>query len=200
MARPSNTEERRMQIARGLLRVMASRGYDGASIADVARSAQLTPGLIHYHFKDKREILLVALSDLAARHEERLAEALARAGDDPGGQVAAFIDLHLGLGAQADPEALACWIVLSGEALKEPRVQAAFEQTIAATTARFTTVIERGLAAGTFRCDDPQAAAAALVATIHGYFVLAATARAVIPKGSAASSARAMAAGLLGTA
>lgn len=189
-----------MQIARGLLRVMASRGYDGASIADVARSAQLTPGLIHYHFKDKREILLVALSDLAARHEERLAEALARAGDDPGGQVAAFIDLHLGLGAQADPEALACWIVLSGEALKEPRVQAAFEQTIAATTARFTTVIERGLAAGTFRCDDPQAAAAALVATIHGYFVLAATARAVIPKGSAASSARAMAAGLLGTA
>lgn len=36
MARPGNTVERRAQIARALLKVMARRGYDGASIAAVA--------------------------------------------------------------------------------------------------------------------------------------------------------------------
>jgi TetR/AcrR family transcriptional repressor of bet genes len=198
MPRPSNTEERRMQIARGLLKVMAARGYDGASIADVARTAQLTPGLVHYHFKDKREILLVALADLAARHEERLADALARAADDPREQVRAFIEFHLGLGADADPEAVACWILLSGEALKEPRVAEGYEQAIASMTAHLTEVIARGIERSAFTCEDARAAAAALVATIHGYFVLAATARSVIPPGSAAVSARRMAAGLLG--
>ncbi len=187
-----------MQIARGLLKVMAARGYDGASIADVARTAQLTPGLVHYHFKDKREILLVALADLAARHEERLADALARAADDPREQVRAFIEFHLGLGADADPEAVACWILLSGEALKEPRVAEGYEQAIASMTAHLTEVIARGIERSAFTCEDARAAAAALVATIHGYFVLAATARSVIPPGSAAVSARRMAAGLLG--
>jgi TetR/AcrR family transcriptional repressor of bet genes len=45
--------------------------------------------------------------------------------------------------------------------------------------------------------DAIDAAASALVATIQGYFVLAATARSLIPKGSAASSTKKMAEGLL---
>ncbi len=198
MPRPTNTQERRTQIARGLLKLKAERGYDGASIADVARTAQLTPGLVHYHFKDKREILEVALADLAARHEQGLTAAMERAGDRPAEQVDAFIDFHLGLGADADPEALACWILLSGEALKEPRIRSGFEAAITAIVDRLAAIVERGVAEAVFRSEDPRAAASALVATIHGYFVLAATARPVIPAGSAATSAKAMGAGLLG--
>jgi TetR/AcrR family transcriptional repressor of bet genes len=41
------------------------------------------------------------------------------------------------------------------------------------------------------------AAASALVAAIQGYLVLAATARSVIPRGSAATSTKRMAEGLL---
>src|SRR5688572_20835936 len=107
MARPSNTEERRAQIAAGLMRVMARHGYDGASVAQVAAAAKLTPGLVHYHFKNKREILLEALDQLMRRHRERLETKLAAVGADPLKQVHAFIDFHLGLGADADPEALA---------------------------------------------------------------------------------------------
>src|SRR6187549_3675127 len=99
MARPSNTEERREQITRALVKVMARRGYDGASIGDIAKAARLTPGLVHYHFKSKQEILLEALGGLVARHEANLDARLERAGGDPAAEVAAFIDLHLGLGA-----------------------------------------------------------------------------------------------------
>ena len=197
MGRPSNTEERRSQIANGLMKVMAKRGYDGASIADVAAAARLTPGLVHYHFKDKREILLAALGDLVGRHDARLAQALERAGGDPLKEVNGFIDFHLGLGADADPQALACWILLSGEALREPKVRVEYERALGATVSRLTEAIHRGVDASVFRCDDVKAASSALVATIHGYFVLAATARSLIPRGSAAASAKKMAAGLL---
>jgi TetR/AcrR family transcriptional repressor of bet genes len=115
MARPSNTDERRLQIMGALVKVMARRGYDGASVADIARSARLTPGLVHYHFKNKQEILLAALRDLVARRDASLEARLGEAAGDAVAELTAFIDFHLGLGADADPEALACWILLSGE-------------------------------------------------------------------------------------
>jgi TetR/AcrR family transcriptional repressor of bet genes len=197
MARPSNTDERRAQITGALLRVMARRGYDGASVADIARAARLTPGLVHYHFDNKREILLAALADLVTRHRVRLDARLAEAGDDPAAQAEAFIDFHLGLGADADPEALACWILLSGEALRDAKVRDAFAHALQGMVARIGAVIARGVELRAFACDAVDAAASALVAVIHGYFVLAATARDVIPKGTAASSAKRMAEGLL---
>jgi len=198
MARPSNTEERREQITRGLVKVMARRGYDGASIGDIAKAARLTPGLVHYHFKSKQEILLEALRDLVARHEDRVDARLEAAAGDPVAQVGAFIDLHLRLGADADPEALACWILLGGEALREPKVHVAFAAALERLTRRLADVIRQGVAGGAFTCDSADAAAAALMALIQGYYTLAAAARSVIPKGSAAASARRMAKGLLG--
>jgi TetR/AcrR family transcriptional repressor of bet genes len=197
MPRRTNTEERQAQITAALLKVMAKRGYDGASIADIAKAARLTPGLVHYHFKNKQQILLAALADLVARHDAGLEDRLQRANRDPIAEVAAFIDFHLGLGADADPEALACWILLSGEALREPKVRVDFEKALATTTARIAEVIQRGVEQRVFVCESVDGAAASLVAAIHGYFVLAATAGSVIPKGSAALSTKRMAEGLL---
>src|SRR5262245_33345956 len=196
MPRRSNTEERRAQITGALVKVMAKRGYDGAAVADIARAARLTPGLVHYHFGSKQEILLEALRDLVARHDARLEERLARAGGDPAGEVGAFIDFHLGLGADADPEALACWILLGGEALRQPRIRVEYEKALRGWVDRLAGLIRRGVEQRAFRCDPP-AAASALVAAIQGYFVLAATARDVIPRGSAAASTKRMAEGLL---
>jgi TetR/AcrR family transcriptional repressor of bet genes len=121
---------------------------------------------------------------------------LARAGGDPAADVAAFIDFHLGLGADADPEALACWILLGGEALRQPRIHVEYEKALRGWVDRLAGLIRRGVEQRAFRC-DPGAAASALVAAIQGYFVLAATARDVIPRGSAAASAKRMAEGLL---
>src|SRR6185295_16459726 len=103
MPRPSNTDERRAQITGALIKVMARRGYDGAAITDVARAERLTPGLVHYHFDNKREILLAALAELVTRHQARLELRLTAAAGDPAAELAAFIDFHLGLGADADP-------------------------------------------------------------------------------------------------
>jgi TetR/AcrR family transcriptional repressor of bet genes len=198
MGRPSNTNERQSQIARALLPVMAKKGYDGATVADVAKVADIAPGLLHYHFKNKLEILLAAIVELEADYETRLDEALSGASSKPAAELDAFIDAHLHVGAGADPVALACWINVTGEALREPRVRRAVERVLASALFRLRSILERGTKEGAFACREPDVAAAAILATIQGYFVLAATARPLIPEGSASRATRAMALALAG--
>jgi TetR/AcrR family transcriptional repressor of bet genes len=176
---------------------MAKHGYDGASVTDVAKAAKLTPGLIHYHFKNKEEILLAVLAELVTQHEARLEARLGEAHGDPSAEVAAFIDVHLALGADADPEALACWILISGEALRNHKVRVRFAEALERMVARLGRIIAGGVERRAFTCASVPVAASGLLAAIQGYFVLAATARQVIPRGSAAAAARQMATGLL---
>jgi TetR/AcrR family transcriptional repressor of bet genes len=197
MARPSNTVERRTQIARALLAVMAREGYERASIADVARVAGVAPGLVHYHFENKLEILVAAACELGRDYEARLDRALAGAGGDADAELAAFVDAHLRVGKGADPAALACWIDVSGESLREPRVREVAASILAEATGRLTAIVRRGVAARRFECDSPEAAAAAIFAVIQGYLVLGAMARPLVPRGSASATTMAMCRGLL---
>jgi TetR/AcrR family transcriptional repressor of bet genes len=197
MARPSNKEQRRVQIAQGLVSVMAKRGYDGASIGEIARAAGLTQGLVHYHFENKQEILVVALQNLVAQHDADLEERLRSVSENSERQVEAFIDFHLGLGTDAKPDVLAVWILVSGEALRQPEIREEYNRAIATNVQRLLEIIRRGISRRKFRCENADAAASAIVAAIQGYFVLTATARDLIPRGSAAVSVKRMANGLL---
>jgi len=38
--------------------LFARRGYEGTSIGDVARQAQVGVGTVYHHFADKRELLI----------------------------------------------------------------------------------------------------------------------------------------------
>ena len=105
MGRRSNRDQRRQEIAHALGQVMAQKGYDGATIADIAKAAGLRSGLVHYHFENKQEILLALLEQLVAQHAERLRGALSTTDNDPRLQLGAFIDVHLALGKHADPNA-----------------------------------------------------------------------------------------------
>jgi TetR/AcrR family transcriptional regulator, transcriptional repressor of bet genes len=196
MARPSNTEARRREITGALRRVMARKGYEGASVADIAAAARLAPGLVHYHFDNKLEILLALLDELAAQHRERLEAALESAGTNAPARVAAFIDFHLSM-QSADPDALACWITLSGEALREPRVKRRYREVVARWVGVLSEVLAAGARRKELRVPDPAPAACAVVAAIQGYFVLAAVDRTLIPRGTAAGAVRRMASGLL---
>lgn len=195
MPRPSNTEERRTQIAQAFRQVMARRGYESTSIGEVARIARLTPGLVHYHYDSKLEILLAVLEDLWREHEALLESALADT--PPRRRLDAFLDLHLAAGRTADPERLACWISIGAEALRDARVREGYEKALKASAARLMNILRDGARAGYYRESKLDAAAAAILALIQGYFSLAASARDLIPPGSAAASAKRMAAGLL---
>lgn len=198
MARKS-TEKRREQISEAMLETMAEHGYAKASMQRIAQTADITPGLIHYHFEDKQSILLHLLDKLVDRQHEQLEVELAEE-EDPVAQLDRAIDVFLAAGDTARPDQVAAWVTISAEAIRQPNVREAFADAIDAFQGLFVDLIERGVDAGEFAPADrsPRACAAALLSTIQGYLVTAAVNRESIPRGSAAPATRAMARGLLG--
>lgn len=50
-------QSKKQKIIEAAAKVMADKGYEKASIKDIAKEAEITPGLVHYYFQSKEEIL-----------------------------------------------------------------------------------------------------------------------------------------------
>jgi len=57
-ARRALTEERRKQILDAATKVFAAKGFDRATIADIARAAGIAEGSIYNYFKNKSDLLI----------------------------------------------------------------------------------------------------------------------------------------------
>ena len=213
MAPPRNTETRRNQIVDGLLEVMHTHGYRGASVAAIARAAGLGSGLVHYHFGDKQEILLALIQRLEGALEGRYQECLREAGANPVAWLEAFIDAHLAMGEDADPRAVKAWVIIGAEAVSQPEVQALYAGTVARRLATLGPLVrwaretleamaevegEPGPADPMEPNEGDKARSAALLAAIEGYYQLSAAAPGSIPPGSAADAVRRYAHALCG--
>ena len=129
MPRPSNKEQRRKEIVQGLLDVMSEKGYENASIQAIGKACGLTPGLIHYHFKSKQEILVALIKSLSLIAQERY-EGLLETAKSPREKLEAFIDAALSLGEGADEKAVSAWVVIGAEAIRQPEVQILYQEII----------------------------------------------------------------------
>ncbi|MCA9647482.1 MAG: TetR family transcriptional regulator [Polyangiaceae bacterium] len=195
MGRPSNSEERRGQIVEAFARVLAERGYEGATISEIARAAELRSGLIHYHFGSKHEILLALVErlqeGLEARYRSRLGEAC-----DPERALEAYIDAHVALDDASDASAVASWVQIGAEALHDTDVRAlyseALEERVGELRRLFSDVL-RARGASTRGAKDY---AAVVSAAIEGSFQIGCAAPNVLPRGFAAKAIRRVARGL----
>ena len=196
MPRPSNTTERRRQIGDALARVMAASGYDGASVAAIAAEAGVATGAVHYHFASKEEILVDLVERLvrtaAARIERRVEEAgTARE------RLAAILDGLLDAARDPDPHAVALWSLVAAEATRNDAVRAVYEPWVAGAADRLRREFAAACRAERRSAAGASAVAAGLVSLVEGYYAVAAGAPAVIPRGSAAPTARQIASALV---
>jgi TetR/AcrR family transcriptional repressor of bet genes len=193
MPRPSNRRQRRAQILEAFARVVARHGYTGATVPQVAEQAGLAPGLIHYHFESKQELLLELLRHLRGVVDARLRRRQPPAADARR-QLDALIDAHLSREGE-DRLAVACWQVLGAEALHDRELGREYRRAVRGQLRQ----LERILRSGPLVPEsEVRPVAAAILAAIQGCFSLAATNPRAIPKGTAAASVRRMARGLLG--
>lgn len=191
MARPSNRAERRHELAVAFGRLLAERGYAGATIAELARATGLRQGLVHYHFESKQEILLALLEHLARGLEARVA-ARTTTNSTPREALLAYIDAHVALGDDADPSAVAAWVTLGVEAVRQPEVREAYARAVDAELSRLEALVAATLADHA-PCPadlDARALAAGIYATIQGAYHLASTVPARVPVGFAAAVLR----------
>jgi len=195
MGRPSNTEERRTQIVEGLLHAMAEHGYDRASVHAIADKAGLAPGLVHYHFKNKQEILLSLITHLGVLLSERY-ERRAKAAGSPRARLYAFLDAHVALGSDAHPAAVACWVGIGAVAVRDPEVRIAFRDAMKRNVEQVEVHVRAVLDDEGRATSAVKDIAAGLVATIHGCYQLSTVPNAA-PRGFAAPTVRRIADGLI---
>jgi AcrR family transcriptional regulator len=85
---------RQLQIRLAASRLFIEKGFDGASMQDIADAVGLTkPGL--YHFVESKEDLLTAIVEAGVERLEREVIEPARAIKDPEARLAAMIRLHV---------------------------------------------------------------------------------------------------------
>ena len=179
----------------GLRRVLARQGYAGATIPDIARAARLAPGLVHYHFADKRAVLLALVDDLSATLRARVARFDAGA-VDARGRLHAFTDAALALGPGADADAVACWVAISAEAVRDAEVREVLAAAVAPLIAELRARVRATLPASPKGSGPASTTATRLAATlwcaIQGSFVVASTTPDLIPTGAMAPALRAL--------
>ncbi len=187
MSRKSNTEQRRVEIVAALLAVLAEHGYEKATIQAIAQQASLTPGLIHYHFKTKAEILLASIASLTEVFRMRY-ESFAASAISPHQKLAAYLQARLSKGDGANPEAVAAWVVIGAEAVRQAEVRQMYQDAIAAELTLLQKLLKACLLAKGKRTNAAPQLAAAVLAMMEGAFQLSSAAEAVMPKGYAAST------------
>lgn len=205
MGRKRGGEERRSQIVEALMRVMAARGYERASIAEIAREAGLASGLIHYYFKTKQDILLALMDQLSAHLRTRYEARLESAESAPWSRLDAFIEAYVGLEGEpptasdsSGPSAqLRCWVVIGAEALHLPDIRDVYESILRDSLEQLKLHLVELLATEGRQIDAVHQMAAGIMSAIEGAYKLGVTSSGLVPSGFAAPMIKQMARGLV---
>jgi TetR/AcrR family transcriptional repressor of bet genes len=188
MSRRPNTEQRRAEIVNALLAVMSKHGYESATIQLIAQQAGLAPGLLHYHFKTKAEILLELVKTLAELSRNRYLE-FAQSASTAEEKLHAYIHARLGKGKGADPQAVAAWVMIGAEAVRQPEVRAVYQQAVAAERDLMAGLLSECLKDSGKQTRNASRLAAAMLAMMEGAFQLSSAAPDAMPSGYAATMA-----------
>jgi AcrR family transcriptional regulator len=77
----SVSEETRRRLVESAAEVFGRRGYDGTTVAEIARNAGLTSGAIYAHYQNKSDLLMSTIERVDGDETAVLGEAEALAGD-----------------------------------------------------------------------------------------------------------------------
>ena len=188
MPRKSNTEDRRAEIVAAMLTVIASSGYDRATIQQIAKQASLAPGLVHYHFKNKHEILIALAKHLSDYVYQRYLK-FAETADTAEKRLRAYLEARLGFGPGASTDAVAAWVIVGSEAIRDEQVRDVYQDAIGSEIKLLRELLSAYFADHRRSQTNVPRAAAILMSFIEGAFQLSSAARKVMPRGYAAEAA-----------
>src|SRR5690242_3907068 len=79
MSKQDNTEEvseeqqkTRERIIAAAAKILAEKGYEATTLREIAREAQAGPGLVHYYFGGKDQLLVEALQTAGQHFHQRM--------------------------------------------------------------------------------------------------------------------------------
>lgn len=166
MARIDVEAIRREQIVAAALAVLARRGFEGATMRDIAAEAGASTGMVTYHFASKEDVLAAALAAVAAGFAAAVDAAVAGV-DDPRAALLAAADACVPDGADG-ARAQVLWAEVWARASRSPALRDAHAALYDGWRRRLARLVRAGAATGAFREVDATAWAAGFAALLDG--------------------------------
>lgn len=150
MPRPT-PDQRKSAILDAVVRVIIDVGFTQMTVADVARVANVSTALVHYHFSSKTELIVAALR-AASDDDQQLRDGIVKGSGSP----LARLDRVLCGSLPATPEdgSWLLWIETWGETRREPEIWNVMAELNEHERSRIVTLIDEGVADGSFTTDD----------------------------------------------
>jgi AcrR family transcriptional regulator len=148
------TSDTRERIVAAAFRSLAEHGYEAATVKDIAHEAGVAPGLVHYYFETKEELLLAAIAYGCAQMPEP-------SGDPTEFAREAFADSKANLDLKTDFQRLILDMAAVG--LHNPRIAERVVEFIRQDRGYIERVARQVLAQREMRSSDEAPAVAAVV-------------------------------------
>ena len=163
-------DQRRQELIRATIAVIARHGYTGTTLARVAKETGVATGLVNFHFQSKERLFRETFLHLSAEYEGVWRKALGEAGDDPRRRLEAMIEAYFDRRIFTR-EKLAVWFTFWSYAALRDRYRAAATR----VERRYVAEMEAGIAALTGRNGQRRAndISLALSAMIDGFWLQA---------------------------
>ena len=157
-------DQRREAIVAAALEVAVRKGLASTTVRDVAAEMGTSSGLIHHYFESMDEVLAAAFERVAAQDLEVSARLMAEAAS-PVEALRVFFRTY----TPADKDwAFQLWLDAWAEAARRPAVQATSRRLNLEWQALLERTIRRGVADGSFACQDPSGAAWRMLSLLDG--------------------------------
>jgi TetR/AcrR family transcriptional repressor of bet genes len=120
--RTASREKRRRQLITATIKCISQRGLGSTTMAEVAKEAGLSQGIVNLHFQSKENLLNQTLQYLADEYEELFKKALAVSGPGAAEKLLALMQHDL-KPSICDRKKLAVWFAFWGEVKAVPNYQ-----------------------------------------------------------------------------
>jgi len=157
-------DQRRDAIVGAALTVALEKGLASTTVRDVAAAMGTSSGLIHHYFESMDDVLAAAFERVASQDLVLTESAMADAAG-PREAIVEFLRTY----TPADKDwSFQFWLDAWAEAARRPALQATSRRLNLAWQGLLERAIAAGVAAGLFRCVDPEGAAWRILSLLDG--------------------------------
>ncbi len=162
-------DDARARIVRVAASHIAMHGLEGAKIRDIARDAEVSTALVHYHFATKAALLDASLAYAWERAESmRVRSDIAGRNASAAERLAERVTRSLPSRPELREEWL-LWMELWLQTARDPGNRRTMERLYDEIREEFTELITEGNAMAEFDCHDVDGTVSILIALIDGY-------------------------------
>jgi TetR/AcrR family transcriptional regulator, fatty acid metabolism regulator protein len=166
MSKADVAAERKDQIVRATVDCITKNGYHNFSMQDVARTAGVSKGIIHYYFLNKDELMMSVLDKVAGDIERVIASEMQNS-PDPKHKLEVFVDVCFDV-VRSTKEYYQVNMDFWTQINQKPQVRAVISEHYAKFREAAADVIREGIKSGIFRKVEASQYASFIIAVIDG--------------------------------